>query len=219
MRNATRTATAILAATLCISAAACGTTSQTAETSTPASTQTQSTTTQTPTPTQSTQTATPSASSTASAATAAAQTTDYTQDGLQATVDQLEATPKALLGLVTNNTTPGTVKDDTRLMQVYDAMVKQYQPMDDPNEDALGLDGTWARTSYDATVSRDEPLNDISDTDLPGVLFAHVLKAAEAPDGTGTTRTDGQWAHAEWTGYRAIWKTDGNRYTLYIIMA
>ena len=215
MRNATRTATAILAATIITGAAACGAANQTATPSvTPsvAQTQTQGTPSQTPTQTATQSTATPSAS-------AATPSAEYTQEQLQATVDQLEATPKALMGLVTNNTPAGSVKDNTRLMQVYDAMVKQYQPMDDPNEDALGLDGTWARTSYDATVSRDEPLDDISDTNLPGVLFAHVLEAAGAPDGTGTTFTDGQWAHAEWTGYRAIWKTDGNRYTLYIIMA
>ena len=214
MRNAIRTATAVLAATLCIGAAACGTASQTATASASASTQTQGTTARTPTPTQSQQPATPSASSAA-----AAQAADYTQEELQTTVDQLEATPKALFGVIVNDTPTSSVKDDTRLMQAYFETERQYMWQNDPYEDALGVNGTWARTSYDASTGTGESLNDIEDENLSGFILARVLKRIEAPDGTGTTRTDGQWAHAEWTGYRAIWKTDGNRYTLYIIMA
>ncbi len=144
---------------------------------------------------------------------------DYTQEELQTTVDQLEATPKALFGAIVNDTPTSSVKDDTRLMQAYFETEKQYMWQNDPYEDALGVDGTWARTSYDASTGTGESLNDIEDENLPGFILARVLKRIEAPDGTGTTFTDGQWAHAEWAGYRAIWKTDGNRYTLYIIMA
>lgn len=220
MKNATRAAAAMLAATLITGAAACGTASQTATTPAPASTQAQGTPSQAPTPTQSTQTATPSA--TASESASAAQTTDYTQAGLQATVDQLEAAPKVSLpgqnGDMGNGLTDRDPSRDARLMQEYDALVAEMKPQNYTDDGEFALDGTWLMTSYD-TSEYGEALADSKPEDLPHFFYGPLLKRIGAPDGTGTTFTDGQWAHAEWTGYRAIWKTDGNRYTLYIIMA
>lgn len=223
MKNATRAAAAVLAAALCIGATACGSADQTAsQTETPAaSSQTPDASSQTPDASSQTPTASDTASATDAASTAASAAADYTQDELQATVDQLEAMPKAVMpgyyGDKGNGLTDRDPSRDARLMQEYDALVADMKPQNNTDDGEFALDGTWIMTSYDASYYGEE-LTDSKPEDLPHFFYGPLLKRIGAPEGTGTTFTDGQWAHAEWTGYRAIWKTDGNRYTLYIIM-
>ena len=222
MKNATRVAAAVFAAALCIGATACGSADQTAsQMETPAaSSQTPDASSQASAATSQTPTASDTASAMDAESTAASASADYTQEELQATVDQLEAMPKAVLPGSTGKNGNGSDSDpsrDARLMQEYDALIEEMKPQNNPDDGEFALDGTWIMTSYDTSLDG-EGLTDSKPEDLPHFFYGPLLKRIGAPEGTGTTFTDGQWAHAEWAGYRAIWKTDGNRYTLYIIM-
>lgn len=214
MKNTTRMAAAILATALIAGTAACGTASQTDTTPTAQPTTSSSTAPATATPKPS---ATPSVSSSAADASAtAAASAEPSQQDLQAIVDDLEA-----MEYVDSYNDKGLTDSDpvrTPLMQAYDAAYEDLHPQNAPWEwdYKLALDGTWAaitpRVDNGTTITLDASALSF----MPDRYYSAILRHINAPDGVGAPTTGGQWAHREWDGYQAIWKSTGTNYWLYI---
>lgn len=168
----------------------------------------------TSTPSASPATTSSAADTSASASISAA--AEPSQQDLQAIVDQLEATE------YTDSYNDRGLSDAdpvrTPLMQAYDAAYEDLHPQEAPWEwdYKLALDGTWVaitpRVDKGTTITLDASVL----SSMPDRYYSAILRHINAPDGVGAPTTGGQWAHREWDGYQAIWKSTDTNYWLYI---
>ncbi|MDD6461997.1 MAG: hypothetical protein PUF51_06030 [Bifidobacteriaceae bacterium] len=167
----------------------------------------------TSTPSASPATTSSAADTSASASISAA--AEPSQQDLQAIVDQLEATKH-----IDTYNTEGLKADDaadTPLIQAYASATEEVHPQG-PNggyTEMLALDGTWLGEKPDGTTDK-QITPETNTTSAPDELHAVTLRNLGAPDGVGAPTTGGQWAHREWDGYQAIWKSTDTNYWLYI---